>query len=100
VSLALKVAVWTDQEEYLAISLAREIAISSPAAIGAKALGWSLGGASMPLYWMIDSKERLFMGSGEGDVNFADAMALLDALAGAGALSYRSCSTATQYSLP
>jgi hypothetical protein len=29
VSLALKVAVWTDQEEYLAISLAREIAISS-----------------------------------------------------------------------
>ena len=43
----------------------------------------------MPLYWMINSKERLFTGSGEGDVNFADAMALLDALAGAGALSYR-----------
>jgi hypothetical protein len=35
----------------------------------------------MPLYWMIDSKERLFTGSGEGDVTFADAMALLDALA-------------------
>ena len=43
----------------------------------------------MPLYWMIDSKERLFTGSGEGDVTFADAMALLDALAGAKALSYR-----------
>jgi hypothetical protein len=43
----------------------------------------------MPLYWMIDSKERLFTGSGEGDVTFADARALLDALAGAKALSYR-----------
>ena len=40
----------------------------------------------MPLYWTIDSKERLFTGSGEGDVTFADAMALLDALAGAKAL--------------
>src|SRR5918994_7491501 len=43
----------------------------------------------MPLYWTIDSKERLFTGSGEGDVALADAMALLDALAGARALSYR-----------
>ena len=43
----------------------------------------------MPLYWTIDSKERLFTGSGEGDVTFADAMALLDALGGAKALSYR-----------
>ena len=43
----------------------------------------------MPLYWTIDSKERLFTGSGEGDVTFADALSLLDALAGAGALSYR-----------
>jgi hypothetical protein len=43
----------------------------------------------MPLYWTIDSKERLFTGSGEGDVTFDDAMALLDALAGAKALSYR-----------
>jgi hypothetical protein len=43
----------------------------------------------MPLYWTIDSKERLFTGSGEGNVTLADAMALLDALAGAGALSYR-----------
>jgi len=41
------------------------------------------------LYWTIDSKERVFTGSGEGDVTFADAMALLDALAGAKALSYR-----------
>ena len=43
----------------------------------------------MPLYWTIDSKERLFAGSGEGDVTLADAMSLLDALVGAGALSYR-----------
>jgi hypothetical protein len=43
----------------------------------------------MPLYWTIDSKERVFTGSGEGEVTFADAMALLDALAGAKALSYR-----------
>ena len=43
----------------------------------------------MPLYWTIDSKEGLFTGSGEGDVTFADAIALLDALAGAKALSYR-----------
>jgi hypothetical protein len=43
----------------------------------------------MPLYWTIDSKERLFTGSGEGEVTSADAMALLDALAGARALSYR-----------
>ena len=43
----------------------------------------------MPLYWSIDSKEKLFTGRGEGDVTFADAMALLDALAGARALSYR-----------
>ena len=41
------------------------------------------------MYWTIDSKERLFTGSGEGEVTFADAMALLDALAGAKALSYR-----------
>jgi hypothetical protein len=43
----------------------------------------------MPLYWTIDSKERLFTASGEGGVTSADAMALLDALAGAKALSYR-----------
>jgi hypothetical protein len=43
----------------------------------------------MPLYWMIDSKERLFTGSGEGEITLGDAMSLLEALAGAGALSYR-----------
>ena len=43
----------------------------------------------MPLYWTIDSKARLFTAGGEGEVSFADAMSLLDALAGAGALSYR-----------
>jgi hypothetical protein len=43
----------------------------------------------MPLYWTIDSKERLFTGVGEGDVTLADAMSFLEALAGAKALSYR-----------
>jgi hypothetical protein len=43
----------------------------------------------MPLYWTIDSKNRLFTGYGEGQVSFEDAMLLLDALAGARALAYR-----------
>ena len=43
----------------------------------------------MPLYWTIDSKKRLFKGSGKGVVTFADAMGLLDALAGAKAVPYR-----------
>ena len=43
----------------------------------------------MPLYWTIDSKERLFTAVGEGDVGLADAMSLLEALAGARALAYR-----------
>ena len=43
----------------------------------------------MPLHWTIDSRERLFSAGGEGEVTLADAMALLDALAGANALSYR-----------
>jgi hypothetical protein len=43
----------------------------------------------MPLYWTIDSKKRLFAGGGDGEVTLADAMSLLEALAGAGALSYR-----------
>lgn len=43
----------------------------------------------MPLFWTIDSKERLFIAVGEGEVTLADAMALLDAQAGAGAVSYR-----------
>lgn len=43
----------------------------------------------MALYWTIDSKERLFTVSGEGDVTLADAMSLLEVLAGSGALPYR-----------
>ena len=41
------------------------------------------------MYWTIDSKNRLFTGVGEGEVTLSDAMALLEALAGAKALSYR-----------
>jgi hypothetical protein len=33
----------------------------------------------MALYWMIDSKERLFTGAADGEVTMADAMGLLDA---------------------
>ena len=43
----------------------------------------------MPLYWTIDSRKRLFTGVGEGEITFADAISLLEALAGAKALSYR-----------
>jgi hypothetical protein len=43
----------------------------------------------MPLYWTIDSKERVFIANGEGEVTLADAMSLLEVLAGARALSYR-----------
>jgi hypothetical protein len=43
----------------------------------------------MPLYWTIDSKQRLFTGTGEGEVTLADAMSLLEALVGAKALAYR-----------
>jgi hypothetical protein len=43
----------------------------------------------MPLYWTIDSKARLFSAVAEGDVDFSQAIALLEALAGSGALSYR-----------
>jgi hypothetical protein len=43
----------------------------------------------MPLYWTIDSKERLFTAVGEGDVALADALSPLEVLAGARALSYR-----------
>lgn len=46
-------------------------------------------GGCMPLYWTIDSKERLFTGVGEGEVTLDEAMSLLEALAGAGALPYR-----------
>jgi hypothetical protein len=43
----------------------------------------------MPLYWTIDSKARLFTGVAEGDVTLSDAVDLLDAMAGAKAMSYR-----------
>ncbi len=43
----------------------------------------------MPLYWTIDSKDRLFTGVGQGEVTLTDAMSLLEVLAGAKALSYR-----------
>ena len=43
----------------------------------------------MPLYWTIDSKARLFTGVAEGDVTLSDAIDLLDAMAGAKAMSYR-----------
>ena len=43
----------------------------------------------MPFYWTIDSKDRLFTAIGDGEVTFADAMSLLEALVGAKTMSYR-----------
>jgi len=43
----------------------------------------------MPLYWTIDSKARLFTGVAEGEVTLSDAMGLIEAMAGANAMSYR-----------
>jgi len=43
----------------------------------------------MPLYWTIDSKARLFTGVAEGDVSMGDAVAVLEAMAGAKAMAYR-----------
>jgi hypothetical protein len=43
----------------------------------------------MPLYWTIDSKARLFTAVAEGDVSLGDAIDLLEAMAGAKAMSYR-----------
>ena len=43
----------------------------------------------MPLYWTIDSKARLFTGVAEGNVSMSDAVDLLEAMAGAKAMSYR-----------
>jgi hypothetical protein len=43
----------------------------------------------MPLFWTIDSKARLFTGVAEGDVSMRDALDLLEAMAGAKAMSYR-----------
>jgi hypothetical protein len=70
--------------------LAREIAIRSHGENGAEATRLEpRSGGCMPLYWTIDSRERLFTGVGEGDVTLDDAMGLLEALEGAKALSYR-----------
>ncbi|HEY4169660.1 MAG TPA: hypothetical protein VGM96_22915 [Reyranella sp.] len=43
----------------------------------------------MPLYWVIDSRERLVMGIAEGGVRRDEMDAYLDAIAGAGAGTYR-----------
>ncbi len=43
----------------------------------------------MPLYWTIDSEARLFTGVAEGNVTLDDAIDLLEAMAGAKAMSYR-----------
>ena len=43
----------------------------------------------MPLYWTIDSKARLFTGVAEGNVSLGDAVAFLEAMAGAKAMAYR-----------
>lgn len=43
----------------------------------------------MPLHWTIDSKARHFTAVAEGEVTFTDAMDLLEAMAGANALSYQ-----------
>ena len=62
--------------------LAREIAISSHAPLWWDSIRLSLGVGFMPLYWTINFKERLFTGSGEGGVTFADATALLECTSG------------------
>jgi hypothetical protein len=43
----------------------------------------------MPLYWVIDSRERLMTAVAEGDVGKGDASTYLDAMAGAKAGTYR-----------
>jgi hypothetical protein len=43
----------------------------------------------MPLYWVIDSRERLVTAAAEGGVRKEDVEAYLDAMAGAGAGTYR-----------
>jgi hypothetical protein len=43
----------------------------------------------MPLFWTIDSRAQLFTAVAEGHVTLADALELLETMAGAKALSYR-----------
>jgi hypothetical protein len=71
------------------VALACEIEISYHGTSWWEGIRLILGVNCMPLYWTIDSKERLFTGVGEGEVTLADAMSLLEALAGAKALFYR-----------
>lgn len=69
--------------------MACEIAIRSHGTIWWEGTRLIPGVGRMPLYWTIDSKKRLFTGGGDGEVTLDDAMSLLEALAGAKALSYR-----------
>jgi hypothetical protein len=43
----------------------------------------------MPVYWTIDSKQKLVVVTAEGDVTHADAEDYLDVIEGGGALAYR-----------
>ena len=43
----------------------------------------------MPVYWTIDSKQKLVVVTAEGDVSHADAEDYLDVIEGGGALAYR-----------
>jgi hypothetical protein len=43
----------------------------------------------MPVYWTIDSKQRLVVVTAEGDVSHAHAEEYLDVIDGSGALAYR-----------
>ena len=76
------VAAWTDQ--------AREIAICSHSNDPLERHeGVPREWVCMPLYWTIDLRNASSSGVAKATVTLADAMALLDALAGAGALPYR-----------
>lgn len=43
----------------------------------------------MPVYWTIDSKQKLVVVTAEGDVTHADVEDYLDVIEGGGALAYR-----------
>jgi hypothetical protein len=93
-AVLLACSIWTDYKEQLGVTsgvcgAGHEIAIGSQATGPANAVRLIPLGDCMPLYWTIDSKERLFTAVGEGEVGLTDATSLLEALAGSGALSYR-----------
>jgi hypothetical protein len=50
----------------------------------------------MPLYWTIDSRQRMVNVVAEGDVSLRDAMSFFDAVDGAEALPYRKLFDATR----